>query len=215
MERAFDLRLNHRSVVVRELAKRKIAVFEGRVLRRHDEAVPLLLLVANSVFLDEDALSEVLQKVQSEFVELVVDLLAKAFSCIVRVELGAPLKSVAVLVAETIESLDFVVAGAFNLIKKDFSISQKSFGAASDRCQIKVAVFEVLKFVNSVWLLADNPLDEVVLHINLRLQQLNARPDEVLKPLNNRIFGQVLSHLIEVISSCDAVTFRKAFAVES
>lgn len=132
MVRSSDVSLDHESVITRELPQGHLFVLEAWVVNRHQETVPLLLLVADAVLFDEDALRQVLQQKELEIVKLVIDVLAKTFISEFSVDLGSAFKSVAMLVNKSVESVDFVFASFFYLLQYDLAITLQIISKASD-----------------------------------------------------------------------------------
>jgi len=213
--RSCDVSFNHESVITRELPQGHLFVLETGVVDRHQETIPLLLLVADTVLFDEDALRQVLQQEQLKVVKLVIDVLADALVSEVSVDLGSALKGVAVLVHKSVESVNLILASSFNLLEKNFAITLKIINATSDTLQQLMAVGKSLKLVNGRSILTDDSVNVVVLDVDFALQQLNASADEVLKTANNRIAANGGLYELKVVSSSLRISIREALTVQS
>ena len=215
MVRSCDVSFNHEGVITRELPQSHLFVLETGVVDRHQETIPLLLLVADTVLFDEDALRQVLQQEQLKVVKLVIDVLADTLVSEVSVDLGSALKGVAVLVHKSVESVNLVLASSFNLLEKNFAITLKIISATSDTLQQLMAVGKSLKLVNGRSILTDDSVNVVVLDVDFALQQLNASADEVLKTANNRIAANGGLYELKVVSSSLRISIGEALTVQS
>lgn len=215
MVRSCDVSFDHESVITRKLPQGHLFVLETGVVDRHQETVPLLLLVADTVLFDEDALRQVLQQEQLKVVKLVIDVLADTLVSEVSVDLGSALKGVAVLVHKSVENVNLVLASSFNLLEKNFAITLKIISATSDTLQQLMAVGESLKLVNGRSILTDDSVNVVVLDVDFALQQLNASADEVLKTANNSIAANGGLYELKVVSSSLRISIGEALTVQS
>lgn len=159
------------------------------------------------MFFDEDALRQVFEQQEFKVVELVVGV---CFNTIVRkvgIDLGTPLEGVAVLIAKSVEYIDFILASVLNLIVENFAIALQVFSAACNTLEKLVTVRKALELINSSRVFSDDSMDKIMLNVNFALEKLNTGAEQILESSDDSIACEAFFDRFKVISRGISVSF--------
>ena len=159
------------------------------------------------MFFDEDALRQVFEQQEFKVVELVVGV---CFNTIVRkvgIDLGTPLEGVAVLIAKSVEYIDFILASVLNLIVENFAIALQVFSAACNTLEKLVTVRKALELINSSRVFSDDSMDKIMLNVNFALEKLDTGAEQILESSDDSIACKAFFDRFKVISRGISVSF--------
>jgi hypothetical protein len=159
------------------------------------------------MFFDEDALRQVFEQQEFKVVELVVGV---CFNTIVRkvgIDLGTPLEGVAVLIAKSVEYIDFILASVLNLIVENFAIALQVFSAACNTLEKLVTVRKALELINSSRVFSDDSMDKIMLNVNFALEKLDTGAEQILESSDDSIACEAFFDRFKVISRGISVSF--------
>jgi hypothetical protein len=159
------------------------------------------------MFFDEDALRQVFEQQEFKVVELVVGV---CFNTIVRkvgIDLGTPLEGVAVLIAKSVEYIDFILASVLNLIVENFAIALQVFSAACNTLEKLVTVRKALELINSSRVFSDDSMDKIMLNVNFALEKLDTGAEQILESSDDSIACEAFFDSFKVISRGISVSF--------
>jgi len=159
------------------------------------------------MFFDEDALRQVFEQQEFKVVELVVGV---CFNTIVRkvgIDLGTPLEGVAVLIAKSVEYIDFILASVLNLIVENFAIALQVFSAACNTLEKLVTVRKALELINSSRVFSDDSMDKIMLNVNFALEKLDTGAEQILESSDDSIACEAFFDCFKVISRGISVSF--------
>jgi hypothetical protein len=146
---------------------------------------------------------------QQEFkvVELVVGVCSNTIVRKVGIDLGTPLEGVAVLIAKSVEYIDFILASVLNLIVENFAIALQVFSAACNTLEKLVTVRKALELINSSRVFSDDSMDKIMLNVNFALEKLDTGAEQILESSDDSIACEAFFDRFKVISRGISVSF--------
>ena len=139
------------------------------------------------MFFDNDALRQVFEQQEFKVVELVVGVCSNTIVCKVGIDLGTSLEGVAVLIAKSVEYVDFVLTSVLNLIVENFAITLQVFSAACNTLEKLVTVRKALELINSSRVFSDDSMDKIMLNVNFALEKLHTGAEQILESSDDSI----------------------------
>ena len=139
------------------------------------------------MFFDDDALRQVFEQQEFKVVELVVGVCSNTIVCKVGIDLGTSLEGVAVLIAKSVEYVDFVLTSVLNLIVENFAITLQVFSAACNTLEKLVTVRKALELINSSRVFSDDSMDKIMLNVNFALEKLHTGAEQILESSDDSI----------------------------
>ena len=159
------------------------------------------------MFFDNDALRQVFEQQEFKVVELVVSVCSNTIVRKVGIDLGTPLEGVAVLIAKSVEYIDFILASVLNLIVENFAIALQVFSAACNTLEKLVTVRKALELINSSRVFSDDSMDKIMLNVNFALKKLDTGAEQILESSDDSIACEAFFDRFKVISRGISVSF--------
>jgi len=111
-----------------------------------------------------------------------------------------------VLIAKSVEYVNFVLTSILNLIVKNFAIALQVFSVTCNTLEKLVTVSKALEFINSSRVLSYNSMDKIMLNINFTLKNFDTGAKQILKSSDDSIVLKAFFDCFKVVSRCISVS---------